>query len=410
MALWLSASPASAQIVEPAHVQTVDEAMAQDAAAYAARHGVPLDDAVRRLRAEAGTVATADALAIEFADRFVGIAIEHEPAFRLIVRLTGTDPVPSRIVAAGGMTVPVIFRPGLPATHVQLVAAISAYQAGIRGALSTPPGIGVDPRTGELVVFVSRRDADRDGPAKLQARFAAMTGVPVRVRVVDRPELDMADPIIADPVIAGGARVVGISPVDGRRYICTAGFTVTDGTRVGIATAAHCPDTLRYVDPAGGPEIPMPMVGQWGWGYQDVQVNLSPGAVSPLFYADTAKTLMRPVTGQRRLANTRAGETVCHRGERTGYSCAEVELTDFAPAGDLCGGACLPTWITVGGPTCKNGDSGAPVFAGTVAFGLVKGGTYRADGSCAFYFYMSTDYLPAGWSLVRAVLPAAVGT
>jgi hypothetical protein len=40
------------------------------------------------------------------------------------------------------------------------------------------------------------------------------------------------------------------------------------------------------------------------------------------------------------------------------------------------------------------------VFNGTTAFGLVKGASYRGDGSCIFYFYMSTDYLPAGWSLL----------
>jgi len=42
------------------------------------------------------------------------------------------------------------------------------------------------------------------------------------------------------------------------------------------------------------------------------------------------------------------------------------------------------------------------VFDGTIALGLVKGGTYRRDGSCLFYYYMSTDYLPAGWSLSYA--------
>ncbi|MFK9326040.1 hypothetical protein ACJEKX_23930, partial [Escherichia coli] len=88
-------------------------------------------------------------------------------------------------------------------------------------------------------------------------------------------------------------------------------------------------------------------------------------------------------------ASTRAGDFVCHRGERTGYSCALVQLTDFAPAGDLCGGACLPTWVTVAGPTCKGGDSGSPVFSGTTALGVLKGASYRGDGSCVFYFYMS---------------------
>jgi streptogrisin C len=113
------------------------------------------------------------------------------------------------------------------------------------------------------------------------------------------------------------------------------------------------------------------------------------------------------VTGAAPRAGMRAGDVVCHRGESTGYSCSQVELTDFAPAGDLCGGACLPTWTTVSGPGCKAGDSGSPVFLGTTAYGILKGGSYRSNGSCAFYFYMSTDFLPAGWRLLTTDPAAA---
>ena len=178
--------------------------------------------------------------------------------------------------------------------------------------------------------------------------------------------------------------------------------------RNGVVTAAHCPDTLSYVgkrfSDGGREEWPLAFVGQWGWGYQDVQVNVATApdvSYAPLFYADTAKTLARPVATWRYRTSTRAGDFVCHRGERTGYSCAVIAMVDFAPAGDLCGGACLPTWVAVEGPTCKAGDSGAPVFEGSTALGLVKGGTYRRDGTCLFYYYMSTDYLPQGWTLLH---------
>jgi len=56
----------------------------------------------------------------------------------------------------------------------------------------------------------------------------------------------------------------------------------------------------------------------------------------------------------------------------------------------------------VSGPTCKGGDSGSPVFNGTTALGILKGASYRRGGTCAFYFYMSLDYLPPGWSLLKA--------
>jgi hypothetical protein len=338
-------------------------------------------------------VAFTDALRATWRDRLAGIAIDQAPAFRLVVLLTGDQPVADQVVEAGGLAVPVVFRTGAAATLDQLTAALRERQAAIRAALAHPPGMGIDQRTGELVVVVAAADLDAEGAEALAARLGGVAGVPVRVRSIDRPGVDAA--------AEGGARLVGSVPGDPHRYLCTAGFVVTDGLRTGIATAAHCPDALSYVD-AAARDHPMPFVGQWGWGYQDVQINASDAPLAPRFLVDTAGTVARPVSGQRAVAGMRAGDVVCHRGERTGYSCAPVELTSFAPAGDLCGGACSPTWITVAGPHCGGGDSGAPVFVGTRAYGILKGGSYRADGGCSFYFYMSTDYLPTGWRLLTA--------
>jgi len=176
---------------------------------------------------------------------------------------------------------------------------------------------------------------------------------------------------------------------------------VTDGLRRGIATAAHCPDLLTYRDPAEGDSV-LPFVGQWGLGYHDVQVNLAGAAAQPLFYADRKSGTLRQLTSWRNLASTRAGDFVCHYGESSGYSCSDVELTDNAPPGALCGGPCSPTWVTMHGPNCMGGDSGGPVFSGTVAFGLAKGVNPSASGRCLFYYYMSTDLLPPPWSLLYA--------
>ncbi len=414
----LGAGPVSA-----AQMQQPVDALMQDAGEYATRFGVPFDEALRRLRAQGDSVPTTDALRETYKDRWAGIAVEHQPSYRFVVLLTGTDPVADQSVTAGGMVVPIVFHTGALATREAVLAAITAYQAKIRESLPHPPGLGVDQRTGELVVMIASGDADLDRDGALRMRIAAMTGVPVRIDVVDRPPVNMAQEQVA-PVpailpatvdsgaieggaIEGGGRVVGT--VDGKRYACTTGFVVSDGVRTGVVTAAHCPDTLTYVGkrPSDGSrqESPLEFVGQWGWGYQDVQLNVAPASApavfAPLFYADTAKTLARPVATWRYRTSTRAGDFVCHRGERTGYSCAVIAMVDFAPAGDLCGGACLPTWVAVEGPTCQAGDSGAPVFEGTTALGLVKGGTYRRDGTCLFYYYMSTDYLPQGWTLLH---------
>lgn len=394
--LSMLAHPAAAQAV-----QTRETALAQDAGEYARLYGVPQDEALRRLRAQRDSVPATDAVAARYRGRLAGISIQHRPDYRYIVYLTGDEPVPERQLRAGGMRVPMVFRTGAKASRDRVVWAITYHQAAIRAAMASPPSMGLDPRTGELVVIVGKAVAAAEGgTAALDAELEKLTGVPVQIRVLERTERNLD--------LHGGGRLDGIDPVNGKRYRCTTGFAVTDGTRSGITTAAHCLDEMTYYDPERRP-IPLSFVGQWGWGYHDVQIHTGAAPERPLIYSDTARAIERPVEAQIGKPSTRAGDFVCHRGESTGYSCAEVELLDFAPAADLCGGPCLPTWVTVAGPGCKGGDSGGPVFSGTAAFGVVKGASYRPDGSCAFYFYMSLDYLPAPWRLVVEGSGPAIG-
>jgi len=381
-------------------VETPSEALTRDAAEYAKIFAVPQGEAERRLTALEASVPITDAIEARYRDRVAGISIQHRPDFRINVYLTGTDVVPDETLQLGGMTVPITFRTGALASRDKVIWAVTWHQAQIRAMFSRPPAMGLDPRTGELVVLITSGEA-KSGVEQWRKKVEAVAGVPVSIRVVDQVDVNLASP-------AGGARLEGNNPDDGKRYLCTSGFVVTDGTRYGVATAAHCLDQMSFIAPDHS-EVPLSFVGQWGWGYHDVQIGTVAEPLAGLFYADTAKTIERPVTGMRTRDQTRAGDFVCHRGERTGYSCAVVELTDFAPAGDLCGGACLPTWVTVSGPTCKGGDSGSPVFSGTTALGILKGATYRPDGSCAFYFYMSVDYLPQPWSLVLDTAPALPG-
>lgn len=373
-------------------VQSAIEALAQDAREYAAQNAVPLDEAMRRLRAQEESVAMTDRIRDTYRDRLAGIAIEHQPDYRIVVLLTGDDPVAPQSIAAGGMNVPIVFRTGAVASGTAIIAAIRAHQAKIR-ALLPSAGMGLDPRSGELVVIAKDDDVVEMGAlAEVDAALEALTGVPVRVQPVHRKQVDFG--------IEGGSRVVGTFESSGRRYACTTGFVVTDGTRTGIVTAAHCPDALTYFDPDGG-TTELDFIGEWGARYQDVQIHVSPAAQKPLFYATSDKSTARRLTSWRNRSSTRAGDAVCHRGETTGYSCSQVELTDYAPPRDLCGGPCEPLWVTVKGPNCRSGDSGGPIFNSTIAFGIVKGGSYERDGTCSFYYYMSTDYLPAGWSLLH---------
>ena len=392
LALFLLLTPAAMASAQPAETQS--EAIADDAAQYAAQFGVSLDEAARRLKAQQASVAATDAISREFAARLAGISIEHSPIFRIVVRLTGSEPVPDR--AAAG--VPIIFLTGAKATHAQAVDALRKHLIDFRTDLPNVRGAGYDQRTGEVVLLVTREDAIRLGLNAIRVRAEEVGGVPVRVVINELNESNMT--------VDGGGRVEGLNLLTNRRNLCTTAFVITNGETNAITTAAHCPDDLTYVDP-DGTSVTLPMIGSWGAAYRDVQINGSADSPQPLFYSNRAAGTLRQLVSWRNVASTRAGDFVCHYGESSGYSCATVELTDYAPPGDLCGGPCSPTWVTVKGPGCMPGDSGGPVFGGEIAFGIAKGVNRASSGQCLFYYYMSTDYLPPPWRLltVRDVKP-----
>ena len=385
------AAPAAGQ-----DVQTRTEALTDDAAQYAAQFGVAPSEGLRRLKAQQESVAATDAIAREFSQRLAGISIEHRPDYRIVVLLTGSEPVAER-VASG---VPIVFRTGAKATHAQALDAMRKHLIDLRADLPNARGAGYDQRTGEVVLLVARADVDQYGLEAIRTRAEQVSGVPVRVVINELNEANMK--------VDGGGRVEGLNKLTNRRNLCTTAFVVTNGETTAITTAAHCPDDLTYVD-RDGTTVDLPMIGSWGAAYQDVQINGSPDSSDPLFYSNRGAGTLRRVSTWRNLASTRAGDFVCHYGESSGYSCATVELTDYAPPGDLCGGPCSPTWVTVRGPGCVPGDSGGPVFSGDVAFGIAKGINRASSGQCLFYYYMSTDFLPAPWRVLGGNVPRPRG-
>lgn len=368
-------------------VETRDQALAADASQYSAQFNVPEAEAVRRLKAQRDSVPAIYSIEREFADRIAGVSIDNGPDYRIQVLLTGDEPVADR-TAAG---VPVVFRTGAKATHAQAIAAMRRHLIDLRNELPGARGAGYDQRTGEVVLLVTPADAAQLGAEAIGARAEQISGVPVRVVVNPLIESNMS--------VVGGARVEGLNLLTHRRNRCTTAFVVTNGETNAITTAAHCPDQLTYVDRDGSSTI-LPMIGSWGAAYRDVQINGTADAPDPLFYSDQGADSLRKVETWRNAASMRAGDFVCHYGESSGYSCSVVELTDYAPPGDLCGGPCSPTWVTVKGPSCIPGDSGGPVFIGDIALGIAKGINRDDSGRCEFYYYMSTDYLPPPWRLL----------
>ena len=394
--LFLLTILAAATAAPAQPVQTQAEALADDAVQYAAQFRIAPQEALRRLKAQQASVTASNAIAREFVARLAGISIEHVPVFRIVVLLTGDAPVADRDAAG----VPIVFRTGAKATHAEAVAALRKHLIDLRADLPNARGAGYDQRTGEVVLLVTSADAAKFGIGAIRARAEQVGGVPVRVIVNELRESNLG--------VDGGGRVEGLNAVTGRRNLCTTAFVVTNGETNAITTAAHCPDELTYIE-RDGTNVNLPMIGSWGAAYQDVQINGSAQSPDPLFFSNRGAGTLRRLVSWRNAANTRAGDFVCHYGESSGYSCAVVELTDYAPPGELCGGPCSPTWITVKGPSCIAGDSGGPVFSGGVAFGIAKGVNRTAAGQCIFYYYMSTDYLPPPWRLLVATRTRGAG-
>jgi hypothetical protein len=390
---WLAAlslialsAAASAQ-----QVQTQAESLTEDAVQYAAQFGVTPDEALRRLREQRDSVAATDLIAREFADRLAGISIEHSPDYRIVVLLTGSQPV----IGQSYSGVPVVFKTGAKATRAEAVSAMRKHLIDLRNDLPNARGVGYDQRTGEVVLLVTSADVQRYGLDTIRAKARQVGGVPVRVVINELNESNMAIEVY------GGGRVEGLNTLTHRRNRCTTAFVVTNGETNAITTAAHCPDDLDYED-LDGSSVSLPLIGSWGAAYRDVQINGSANSTEPLFYSNRGAGTLRRLVSWRNISSTRAGDFVCHYGESSGYSCSTIELTDYAPPDNLCGGPCSPTWITVRGPNCIPGDSGGPVFSGGIAFGIAKGVNRTSDGRCLFYYYMSTDYLPPPWRLLVA--------
>lgn len=173
-----------------------------------------------------------------------------------------------------------------------------------------------------------------------------------------------------------------------------------------MSTAGHCEGIQTYYNPNGTSIAPTHTGVELRDADQDVEVHTSGYVERAEFYADSATTA-RILTGRRLRSSTAVGDTVCHRGETTGYSCGDVSKTNtILTYANACNGVtCSATWVTVAGganTACYPGDSGGPVFISQTAVGLMKGSTKAgtAKGQCGQFYYMSTDYLPSGWSLL----------
>lgn len=368
---------------------TLDEALRQDAGAYAAQYHVSEMEAVRRLKTQEEQGDAVSRLRDANPGRFAGLWVEHEPVFRTVVRLKGRAPAgPEFHRAAARSRMPVKFVTGAAASEAEVLGRIQGALPRFTTVLPELQGTDTDVRTGDIVLTVFAPGAAGEAARQKGAALAREIGHPIRVQLAVAPERDQN--------ARGGANL----------STCTTGFVVANsaGTR-GVTTAGHCGSAQTYSD-FSGTSYATTFVAERFDADEDVQWHTTTGAEVPEFYADLTTTA-RVLTGRRLRSSTAVGNTVCHRGSTSGYSCGSVESTTYQPtfAGACNGFTCTATYIKVSGPDlrCAGGDSGGPWFNGQTAFGTHKSGSSSGPGTgqCSYATYMSTDYLTGlGVSLV----------
>lgn len=307
-----------------------------------------------------------------------GFYIEHVPRFQVIVQLTDGDRALIEPLLSGRLN---SLRPFLRVEHVQRsLHQLEATRREIASWLNEADiraDLDIDIR--ENLVTVNAID-----PMNLYAALAA-AGRSLPTGSKAQAVRELTKPLAG---IAGGLSITQ----------CTSGFSVIhpDGRR-GIATAAHCDNNQQYYQGTFLPWVYGVTGGDW-----DVQWHSTPGYTPTNLVWNGVNYVS--ITGLTYRGSQFVGEFVCKNGRVTGYGCGYIRSTTFAPSSISNPNA---TWVTVGSSTIygEGGDSGAPFWKGSSAYGILHGIYYDYGYGEYRLVYMPIDGVANGLGVYVLVSP-----
>lgn len=367
-------------------------------ALYAADYSVSTAEAARRLGRIQPLHELMAAIREAESGRVAGWGIDHSPAFGGWVLLSGTEAPTGVSAAIVEANTDLKVRTGAAHSYSELLQAKQAlrdigpvgqvddlgdsltdaldmitFTAVDMAANAVEIGIAPPPNSGNPHQF------DDTGPVGTvdetfethAAAFAAVIAPHITVahRIVDgrglRPHKDF---------IGGQATTY-----------CTAGFTAQRGTRYGIVTAGHCPDTQSMNG------IALEFITGYNSVTADAQFHAVPsgsGHVVKDNYLCGAQSSTECDVSGRRSRLRMVGDFVCHTGKRSGTTCGTVDRIDYSPnyqsvGKDACLNSrkqpitCAAVFVRVTGDYLRQcpGDSGGPWFRHGIAYGVHMGGT-----------------------------------
>ncbi|MEQ1543492.1 trypsin-like serine protease [Methyloglobulus sp.] len=435
-----------------------DHSLDMDAMEYSKTYKVSFVEALRNLIIQLSSDDVVAHLQNKYKTRLAGMYAEHKPYYHLVVRLKGNARVldtsfPIRNKTAVPFSeildLPVEFQSGADYTLAELEKIRDAHLKEF-AAIPGIQGTGIDERSGEVVLdIVEPKKTATANSSRFASPAPSFINLPIKINKLRSKLVNAAASVRASEIMSMRISPLLTSQLGG----CTSGFNIKDkatGRLSYATTAAHCYDyniTLNDRKTVGDDKLGLIYVKEFHNASQDFQVmSVKPPLLQtillPQFFA--ADNVAKPLTGRRTRASTVVGNTVCHYGKTTGYSCGTVKDKAYMPGlvGSIlfksCGPdgktgkpakpvVCSKTWVKVAGPKldCFQGDSGGPVFIGNIAVGLLSkvsknnstwssiihkgkgwcggndGGTLPITGDDpGFLTYMSTDELyNAGYQL-----------
>lgn len=361
--LWAVVIPmppsASGSDQEPAPPLNDDGAARRQAEQYAIDFGVDVQDALARDEFRSRLDPLIELAASDHPETFAGAVVRHGSPFEVELRFVGGVP-PEVIEAANGLRVStdddlrVLLTGNASVTLVHL-SQDAERMMDAAAAAGAPIVVAPNILDGALDVAVPSADS----LLMFDPRDIAVS-VPV--------ELDIATEALAyDDHTYGGAKATKSSG------FCTTGFTITRSGVSGVLLAGHCSNTGRsYVEPeAGGATYPMTHqspehIGYWG----DVEWYTTPHDEFDDFYYSTSNA--RQDVASVKSANALAyGDYLCRFGRKTGYRCSQLMAWNVAKV--INGTYTTYKLACTIHDTGESGDSGAPWFSGSTAWGVHQG-------------------------------------
>lgn len=117
----------------------------------------------------------------QYSGRIAGLFFEREQ-HRIVVRLTGSEKIPSEVHKVGNQKLDVVFVPNAAHSFSELNHIMSTKADMIQARLPTAHARYVDERTGEIVITV---DKDAEMSTKTRNALSSALGAPVRIVAQD---------------------------------------------------------------------------------------------------------------------------------------------------------------------------------------------------------------------------------